>query len=88
MQTRKLGTHGLEVSAQGLGCMGMSEFYGPQDDTEAITTIHRAIDLGITFFDTADEPLVRERDEVRQRAPRGRLLGRHERPARVRSRSV
>jgi len=49
-----LGNNGLEVSAVGVGCMGMSEFYGPQDDTEAIATIHRAIELGITFFDTAD----------------------------------
>jgi len=52
MQTRTLGT--LKVSAQGLGCMGMSEFYGPGDDTESIATIHRAIDLGIFFLDTAD----------------------------------
>jgi aryl-alcohol dehydrogenase-like predicted oxidoreductase len=54
METRALGTQGLKTSAQGLGCMGMSEFYGVQDDTEAIATIHRAIELGITFFDTAD----------------------------------
>jgi aryl-alcohol dehydrogenase-like predicted oxidoreductase len=52
MESRKLG--GLEVSAQGLGCMGMSEFYGPGDDTESIATIHRAIDLGVTLLDTAD----------------------------------
>ena len=54
---RKLGTRGLEVSALGLGCMGMSQFYGTadeRDDNEAIATIHRAIDLGVTFFDTAE----------------------------------
>ena len=53
MQTRTLGKN-LEVSALGLGCMGMSEFYGTADETEAMATIHRALDLGITFFDTAD----------------------------------
>jgi aryl-alcohol dehydrogenase-like predicted oxidoreductase len=51
---RKLGSQGLEVSAQGLGCMGMSEFYGTTDEPEAIATIHRAIELGVTFLDTAD----------------------------------
>ncbi len=54
MEKRKLGGQGLEVSAEGLGCMGMSEFYGPADETEAIATIHRAIDLGVDLVDTAD----------------------------------
>ena len=54
METIALGTQGLAVSRQGLGCMGMSDFYGPGDDTESIATIHRALDLGVTFFDTSD----------------------------------
>jgi aryl-alcohol dehydrogenase-like predicted oxidoreductase len=54
MEKRKLGTQGLEVSAMGLGCMGMSEFYGQANEDEAIATIHRAIELGVTFLDTAD----------------------------------
>jgi aryl-alcohol dehydrogenase-like predicted oxidoreductase len=54
VQTVTLGTQGLAVSRQGLGCMGMSEFYGPRDDTESIATIHRALELGVTFLDTSD----------------------------------
>ena len=54
MKRLSLGKQGLEVSAQGLGCMGMSEFYGTTDETESIATIHRALDLGVTFLDTAD----------------------------------
>ena len=54
MDRRKLGTQELEVSALGLGCMGMSEFYGTTDEGEAIATIQRALELGIDFFDTAD----------------------------------
>jgi len=54
MEQRTLGREGLVVSEQGLGCMGMSEFYGSADESEAIATIHRAIDLGVTLFDTAD----------------------------------
>src|SRR3954449_2152970 len=56
MNTRTLGTGdaALEVSAQGLGCMGMSEFYGSADEDEAVATIHRALDSGVTLLDTAD----------------------------------
>jgi aryl-alcohol dehydrogenase-like predicted oxidoreductase len=54
MEQRQLGRSGLRVSAVGLGCMGMSEFYGPGDDKESVRTIHRAVELGVTFFDTAD----------------------------------
>jgi|SRR5438067_2483662 len=54
METTSLGTQGLVVSRQGLGCMGMSEFYGAHDDAESIATIHRALELGVTFLDTSD----------------------------------
>jgi aryl-alcohol dehydrogenase-like predicted oxidoreductase len=54
MEQRTLGVHGLRVSALGLGCMGMSQSYGPGDDQESVATIHRALDLGVTFLDTAD----------------------------------
>jgi aryl-alcohol dehydrogenase-like predicted oxidoreductase len=54
LPTRKLGSQGLEVSALGLGCMGMSQSYGPLDDNESIATLHRALELGVTFFDTAE----------------------------------
>ncbi|GAC1326690.1 MAG: aldo/keto reductase [Mycobacteriales bacterium] len=54
MKTRTLGSQGLTVSAEGLGCMGMSAFYGAFDDTESTATLHRAVDLGVTFLDTAD----------------------------------
>src|SRR5215217_7290707 len=63
MDTRTLGAQGLEVSELGLGCMGMSEFYGTTDEDESIATIHRALELSITFLDTADRygPLANER---------------------------
>ncbi|HEU6453749.1 MAG TPA: aldo/keto reductase, partial [Gemmatimonadaceae bacterium] len=54
LPTRKLGREGLEVSCIGLGCMGMSQSYGPTDERESIATIHRAIELGVTLFDTAE----------------------------------
>src|SRR5271168_2504413 len=54
MQFRELGRSRLKVSILGLGCMGMSEFYGPRDDAESIATIHRALELGVSFLDTAD----------------------------------
>jgi aryl-alcohol dehydrogenase-like predicted oxidoreductase len=54
VQSVPLGNQGPSVSRQGLGCMGMSEFYGPRDDAESIATIHRAVELGVTLLDTAD----------------------------------
>jgi aryl-alcohol dehydrogenase-like predicted oxidoreductase len=68
--TRRLG--GLTVSAVGLGCMGMSEFYGPTDEAEAIATIHRALDLGVTLLDTADMYGPFTNEELLGRALRGR----------------
>jgi aryl-alcohol dehydrogenase-like predicted oxidoreductase len=75
MQKRILGTNGLTVSAVGLGCMGMSEFYGAHDDSESIATIHRAIDLGVTFFDTADMYGVGHNEELLGRAIKGKRDG-------------
>lgn len=54
MEQRRLGSQGLQVSSIGLGCMGMSEFYGQSDEKESIATLHRALDLGVNFFDTSD----------------------------------
>ena len=72
MQRRILGTGGLKVSAIGLGCMGMSEFYGPSDEAESIATIQRALDLGVNFLDTADMYGVGHNEEVVGRAIKGR----------------
>ncbi len=72
MQKRKLGRHGLAVSAQGLGCMGMSEFYGAGDEAESIATIQRALELGIDFLDTADMYGPYKNEELIGRALRGR----------------
>src|SRR5438046_2143872 len=54
MQVKNLGSQGLKASQLGLGCMGMSEFYGPGDDNESLKTLNRALELGVTFWDTAD----------------------------------
>ena len=72
LSKRKLGSQGLEVSAIGLGCMGMSQSYGPADEGESIATLHRAIELGCTFLDTAEVygPLTNE--ELLGRALKGR----------------
>ena len=72
MPRRRLGRSPLVVSALGLGCMGMSEFYGPRDDQESIATLHRALDLGINFLDTADVYGMGHNEELVGRAIRGR----------------
>ncbi|MBK8895991.1 MAG: aldo/keto reductase [Candidatus Competibacteraceae bacterium] len=72
LEKRKLGQQGLEVSALGLGCMGMSQFYGPANETESIATIHRAIELGCTFLDTAEVYGPYTNEELLGRALKGR----------------
>jgi len=72
LEKRTLGQQGLEVSAIGLGCMGMSQSYGPADETESIATIHRAIELGCTFLDTAEVYGPYLNEELLGRALKGR----------------
>jgi aryl-alcohol dehydrogenase-like predicted oxidoreductase len=72
MEKRKLGRIGPDVSAVGLGCMGMSEFYGPGDDAESIATIHAALDAGVNFLDTADVYGPHTNEVLVGRAIRGR----------------
>ncbi len=72
MSRRKLGSQGLVVSAIGLGCMGMSQSYGPADEEESIATLHRAIELGCTFFDTAEAYGPFANEELLGRALKGR----------------
>ncbi len=72
LSKRKLGRQGLEVSAIGLGCMGMSQSYGPADEGESIATLHRAIELGCTFFDTAEVYGPHTNEELLGRAFKGR----------------
>lgn len=72
MQIRQLGRNGPQVSALGLGCMGMSEFYGTGDDNESIRVIHRAIEMGMTFLDTADIYGPFKNEELVGRALRGK----------------
>ena len=69
---RRLGTQGLEVSALGLGCMGMSQSYGVPDDRESVATLHRALELGVTLFDTAEAYGPFTNEELVGRALKGR----------------
>src|SRR5258706_2359144 len=69
---RKLGRQGLEVSALGLGCLGMSQSYGTPDDRESVATIHRALELGVTLFDTAEAYGPFKNEELLGRALKGR----------------
>src|SRR5258708_8662176 len=72
IEKRQLGRSGLTVSAIGLGCMGMSDFYGPRDDEQSMDTLNRAIELGVTFWDTSDAYGPHRNEELVGRAIRGR----------------
>ena len=81
MEQRRLGKQGLTVSAMGLGCMGMSDAYGPADEAESIATIHRALDLGVNLLDTSDAYGPFKNEELVGKAIRGRrdqVQGGHE----------
>ena len=73
MKTRSLGKTGIKVSAIGLGCMGMSEYYGPSNDESSISLLRRSVELGVNFFDTADMYGVGHNEMLLAQAFRGRL---------------
>jgi aryl-alcohol dehydrogenase-like predicted oxidoreductase len=72
MEPRRLGKQGLTVSAMGLGCMGMSDAYGPADEAESVATIHRALELGVNLLDTSDAYGPFTNEELIGKAIRGR----------------